>query len=265
MRLLKEEIFDSSEILFRYNGGGQLLSSSHNHDFYEIFIVTQGSLKHERNGREELLDTGWMLFIRKEDVHCFPSGQQGQILNAAFTEKLYAEVTTLFRTGVREDAVKLEPGICSRYLRQFDELMSGEEADNADIRKKVLLIDMFSRFLGTEEERDPEEPLWFTAFLKKISRPGVFTGELKEVYRQTDRSPEHIARTFRRFKNMTLGEYLLSLRLQYAGNLLSLSDSPIIEICYETGFQNLSYFYRCFRKQYGVTPLAYRKHYSPEI
>ena len=37
-------------------------------------------------------------------------------------------------------------------------------------------------------------------------------------------------------------------------------DKPITQICFETGFNNLSNFNRQFRSFYGVTPSEYRRH-----
>lgn len=52
--------------------------------------------------------------------------------------------------------------------------------------------------------------------------------------------------------------YLNSYRLTMAGRLLLQSDDTILSIATEVGFDNLSYFNRAFKKQYGMTPSAYR-------
>ncbi len=33
---------------------------------------------------------------------------------------------------------------------------------------------------------------------------------------------------------------------------------PIIAICFDTGFNNLNYFYQLFKKRFGKTPASYR-------
>jgi AraC-like DNA-binding protein len=44
-----------------------------------------------------------------------------------------------------------------------------------------------------------------------------------------------------------------------AARLLLSSDSSILAIASEVGFDNLSYFNRSFKKQYKVTPSQYRR------
>ena len=64
------------------------------------------------------------------------------------------------------------------------------------------------------------------------------------------------------FKN-TMGtsfiEYLNEYRLTMASRLLVSSDSSILAIASEVGFDNLSYFNRSFKKRFGQTPREYRK------
>ncbi len=64
--------------------------------------------------------------------------------------------------------------------------------------------------------------------------------------------------------NMTPGELIKSIRLQQASELLKNSELTVLEIFYKTGFSNLSYFYREFKKKYNCSPAEYRaKHKLP--
>lgn len=59
----------------------------------------------------------------------------------------------------------------------------------------------------------------------------------------------------------TPNEFVLSVRLRHAMTRLK-SDprASVAEVAYDTGFSSPSYFIRCFRKKFGMTPTAYRKH-----
>ena len=67
------------------------------------------------------------------------------------------------------------------------------------------------------------------------------------------------------FKN-TMGtsfsEYLNEYRLTMASRLLVSSDSSILDIAAEVGYENLSYFNRTFKKRFEMTPREYRKKYA---
>ena len=61
---------------------------------------------------------------------------------------------------------------------------------------------------------------------------------------------------------MTVSQYLLEGRLAFARQLLSnprLADRTISSIAGATGFSDLSYFNRTFRRRYSVTPSDVRR------
>ncbi len=67
---------------------------------------------------------------------------------------------------------------------------------------------------------------------------------------------------YRKIKGMTgqsLSEFIRYIRLQQAEQLLSGSKLPVSEVMYRVGFTNHSYFSKCFRQLYNVTPGDYLK------
>ncbi len=64
---------------------------------------------------------------------------------------------------------------------------------------------------------------------------------------------------FHRFLHLTPIHYLISYRLNEAALLLSKTEKKIVTISTETGFHNVDYFCRLFKKHYHLTPTEYRK------
>jgi signal transduction histidine kinase/DNA-binding response OmpR family regulator len=71
---------------------------------------------------------------------------------------------------------------------------------------------------------------------------------------------------FRKIKALTdqaPGDFIRTIRLKRAARLMEKKFGNIAEITYEVGFNNLSYFAKCFKEMFGMSPLEYmRKHKS---
>ena len=81
---------------------------------------------------------------------------------------------------------------------------------------------------------------------------------IEDIASFCDYSQSHFMKYFKNAMGMSFIEYLNDYRLMMAARLLLASDSSILSISQEVGFENLSYFNRSFKKKFSVTPSAYR-------
>ncbi len=70
---------------------------------------------------------------------------------------------------------------------------------------------------------------------------------------------------FRRHAGMSFAQYVSSLRIKTACDLLMAGDRQITEICYMTGFNNVSNFNRQFLARKGMPPSEYRRRHGENI
>lgn len=71
-------------------------------------------------------------------------------------------------------------------------------------------------------------------------------------------APSYLSRVFKEEVGMTVSEYLRMLRCEQAARLLRETDLPVSEISAYVGYPDHNYFIKAFRKQYKMTPGAYR-------
>lgn len=73
----------------------------------------------------------------------------------------------------------------------------------------------------------------------------------------------HFTRMFKRDTGYAPGEYLLQLRLRHAARRLAETAGRVKEIALASGFEDVNYFCRRFRKSYGVSPAQFRATLGP--
>lgn len=82
---------------------------------------------------------------------------------------------------------------------------------------------------------------------------------IEEVAALTNLSASAFCRYFKSRTQKTFLSFIIEMRLNEACKLLRETELSILDICYESGFKNLSNFNRLFRKQFHSNPVEYRK------
>lgn len=83
-------------------------------------------------------------------------------------------------------------------------------------------------------------------FIKNLS--------LDEFARLCGRSLSAFKEEFKSIFQTTPGKWLQEKRLEYSHYLLETTDGHVDEICYMSGFENMSHFIRVFKNKYGLPP-----------
>ena len=77
-------------------------------------------------------------------------------------------------------------------------------------------------------------------------------------------APSYLSRRFKEEVGMTVSSYLRKLRCKHAAKLLKETDLPVSEIAFYVGYPDNNYFTKAFRKEYGMTPGAWRREENRE-
>ena len=85
---------------------------------------------------------------------------------------------------------------------------------------------------------------------------------LEDIAESASLSISECIRCFKAMVHVTPVNFLRQYRLEKAADLLLHTDLSISEAASYCGFQEMSYFTRCFRNQFGVTPTLYRRTYK---
>ena len=101
---------------------------------------------------------------------------------------------------------------------------------------------------------------WLTTINEIITRN--FTNEEFTIDKMAEEmaiSRSNLQRKLKGLTGMPPNDYIRLIRLKTAGELLREGEYLINEVCFIVGFNNPSYFARCFQKQFGILPKDYVK------
>ncbi len=79
----------------------------------------------------------------------------------------------------------------------------------------------------------------------------------EELANEMAMSRAHLNRKLRGLLGQRTSEFIRTMRLKRAAELLRQKSGSVSEIAYQAGFNHLSYFARCFKEQYGKSPHEY--------
>ncbi len=73
------------------------------------------------------------------------------------------------------------------------------------------------------------------------------------------RSPSSFKRDFQAIYNISPSRWIRERRLKKAKELLSNTELSVTDVCYMTGFENMSHFSKVYKSYYGHSPSSQRK------
>ena len=82
---------------------------------------------------------------------------------------------------------------------------------------------------------------------------------LEQLAESVHMNRNYFSTVFPQVMGCTVSEYIIRWRLRNAVQLLAGTENSVVSIALDSGFQNVSYFSRTFRKQFGVSPGRYRE------
>ena len=258
------------------NEGRSFQIPVHWHDELEIIYVKSGFLTVSISGENYIGTPGDAFVVSPGNLH-FMGSQAGEV--DYFTFLFPLKYISFCINDMLEDKL-LEPlknghlmisprigdaasGLCEQLADIYMEKKEGAGADIAtQIRVKIVLLqfilEMWKKGLVVENDTSGRNTVE-KEMVSYIQQNYTGTISLKEFGEQFHLSEKYISRYFKEHFHITLSQYVTYLRLEHAKQLLQDTDIPITEIAMQSGYQNVSYFIRSFKKTYEVSPLKYRK------
>jgi AraC-like DNA-binding protein len=256
----------------------------HYHSNFEISFITEGSGKRIVADSIEEFQPGDLVFIGHNLPHVWiadketrtPSNRTLEMVFLQFTsDVLCPQLLTLPEFKYVKRALALsERGIQIvgqtlnevselmlqlPYLRSFDRMLHflnlmdiiGRSETNIHLASKDYIKKRFTT--GNKRIVDIHK------YLMNNYREDV---DLKQIAGLVNMAEGSLCRFFKMSTGMTLFEYLNQIKTDFACKLMMDPDLNILDICLDSGFNNISHFNKQFKRRTGMTPTEYRKRFK---
>lgn len=135
---------------------------------------------------------------------------------------------------------------------QIDRLIKNRELIKEKYRTQNFMVEM-------EKNKGSKDEL-FIQNVRKILEDNISDPEfnVNKLSNELNISSTQLYRKLKELTGHSPVEFIRILKLQKACSMLGEQSNTVKEVCYLTGFNNLSYFIKCFREHFGVTPAYFR-------
>jgi len=260
---------------------GDLTDIRHTHDFSELIIITAGGGEHWIDGVTYPVTAGDIFLIQGHTEHYFEKRDRLGMFNIMFDDAYLKEhlrslralsgfnAFFLFEPTYRrhhkfKSRLHITPETMRPLMAELQTMYaeSRQERPGADL---VLLAKALEIFVFISREyactRNP--------MARSLCRLGELISMMENRYREqwtirrmariAAMAPSTLLPVFKRVTGFSPVQYLLSVRLDKAAELLRNREFPVAEVAAMCGFADSNYFSRQFRRRYAQSPRDYRR------
>ena len=272
--------------------------SFHQHDFYDLVIVLEGAISQKIDEKEYVYPAGSCCFINRNIRHTEKFTEKAQILFLDFSPQFMEELLLLNKDNIfliekRDTSNEIVKFIFSdlqgKASRTYLDFFPSISKPNSTKRLRSLLECLLYTTLLPDFSSDYFLKGFICALFVELSDSNYYhithvkldtrndyllfcriTHLLEEVNGRVSRvslekylnySSDYLGRIVKKYTGLCLYDYEMTFCLKKATDLLIKTDKTISEIALALSFTNQTHFYDLFKKEYGITPNAYRKNH----
>jgi AraC family cel operon transcriptional repressor len=241
----------------------------HDHDFFELFWVQNGQIRHHLPEGAETLDEGDIAFISPGQHHALQGrGADALIVSISFHPDLIVGLAVR-HPAMQDQLFWAQPGYIRKHrgiraLAALNHAAGHLERSSCDtLAAEAFLLPLCAELIA--ESLPPDLPSWLSEACLAAKDPEVFRNGSAGLVARAGKAHPHVSRMMRKYLGQTPSDYVNGIRMAHAARALTTDDEPVADIAADCGIPNMSHFHKLFREAHGITPLQYRQRFQRQL
>lgn len=252
--------------------------TTHWHEEAEFTLITAGQALYQIDLTEYPVEAGDLLFIPPLVLHSISLQEYPKISSETYVFHMNflggnsTDIcSTRYLTPLMNQEffmpylIKPEHPAYASLRKIFNQINSlyGEAVTGYELALKslflqaiFLLLQYSKRNLSSGTDTSSDKLKQVLDFIETHYAQNITISELAKLCYFSD---YHFMRFFKKHMNMTCVEYINNLRLEKSVELFEQGNTSILDVSLSTGFHNLSYFHKVFKRKYHMTPKSFLK------
>ncbi|HSJ65723.1 MAG TPA: AraC family transcriptional regulator [Gemmatimonadaceae bacterium] len=131
--------------------------------------------------------------------------------------------------------------------------------DASALHIDALVLELLAASMPPLGRRSPLPPAWLEHIRDRIRDAPASPPSTAVLAGDAGYHPVYVARAFREYFGIGVGEYARMAQAEYARRLLARSDEPLAQVAATAGYADKSHLTRAMRRLLGATPAAVRR------
>lgn len=151
-------------------------------------------------------------------------------------------------------SVDMAYSLLDSYIQEVEKLTSAREIEILNYNMLIELCELSGK---NKIPRGLSADVFnCMSFIRSHTNEPISVEDVAEVIQ---RSPSYVTKSFRKELGITPGAFINRCKLEEAKSLLLFSQKSLAEISAHLCYSSQGYFQNVFKKQFGMTPMQYRK------
>ena len=234
----------------------------HKHDYYELLLYRDCGGSCELNGETYEINRNCLFLLTPNDFHRIDSknSDDSESIVVSFSESIVGKelISMLaFYPRVWYAPTKL----CTELMENLHDCYRHHD-EQCEFKMYHILNAILCEVLEKSQKAKAETRYISPAVARAMTMVLTDISEnitLTQTAAACGMTAAYFSDIFHKQVGKSFKQWLNSVRIEHAKRLLEENNMPILEICYECGYNTPSQFIKMFKRETNATPTEYRK------